>query len=100
MRVAANETIRTLHTMLIEKNKSLGQKESTIAALREEMADERRRAAEEKAKLLSAYTDAGKGALAGLQRIVSDTKQPSEPTRFQPDPTLTEAGERGGIALR
>ena len=86
--------------MLIEKNKSLGQKESTITALREEMADQRKRAAEEKAKLLSAYTDAGKGALAGLQRIVSDNKQPQEPVGFQPDPALKEVGERGAIALR
>jgi metal-responsive CopG/Arc/MetJ family transcriptional regulator len=66
MRQAANETIRTLHKMLIEKNKSLSQKESTITALRDEMADERKRAADKYVELQRQYTDEGKSTLAGL----------------------------------
>ena len=77
--------------MLIEKNKSLSQKESTITALRDEMADERKRAADRYADLQRQYTDEGKSTLAGLQRIVSNNKQ--EPERFQPDPALNEVGK-------
>lgn len=98
MRVAANETIRTLHKMLTEKNKSLSQKESTIVTLRDEMADERKRAADRYAELQRQYTDEGKSTLAGLQRIVSSNKQ--EPERFQPDPALNEVGKQSEVALR
>ena len=66
MRQAANETIRTLHKMLNEKNKSLSQKESTISSLRDEMADERKRAADRYAELLRQFKDEGKSTLAGL----------------------------------
>jgi len=68
---AAYQTIKTLREMLEQKKTQVRSKEDMIDKLRQQMADERERHAEEVSKLTSEQTAAGRDALASLQAYVS-----------------------------
>lgn len=68
---AAYQTIKTLREMLEQKKAQVRSKEDMIDKLRQQMADERERHAEQCAKLTADQTATGTAALASLQAYVS-----------------------------
>ena len=78
---AAYQTIKTLNEMLEQKKLQLKSKEDQIDKLRQQMADQREKAAHEYMKLQSEVTAAGKSTLANLHSMI---KNQDEPVRVAP----------------
>jgi hypothetical protein len=74
---AAYQTIKTLREMLEQKKTQVRSKEDQIDRLRQQMAEDRERHAEQYTRLQSEVTATGKSTLASLHAMVSQQEAPT-----------------------
>lgn len=99
MREVANETVRTLHKMLIDKNKSITNKEQEIDELRDQLEKQNESHTTQLLKINRDQSIMGKDTMKNLNNIVSKNKQ-SEIQDFKPTQSLHDVSKNSDLELK